>query len=152
MNKLFIGLFLSVLVLFSSCNDDETQLERDIEAIDSYLAENNIEAEVHSSGLRYKIISEGAGESPTLSSTVEVSYEGKLMSNESVFDATDPGETVSFPLANLIKGWQIGLPLIKEGGKIILYIPSTYGYGAFGTRSIPANANLIFTIELPGVR
>ncbi|MGK7392097.1 MAG: FKBP-type peptidyl-prolyl cis-trans isomerase [Candidatus Cyclobacteriaceae bacterium M2_1C_046] len=152
MNKIFFALLFSAMVVFSSCDEDQTQLEQDIEAIDNYLAENNLDAEVHTSGLRYKIITMGAGESPTLARTVEVSYEGKLMSDGTVFDATPEGETRSFQLSQLIEGWRIGLPLIKEGGKIILYIPSTYGYGSYGTGTIPANSNLIFTIDLVSVK
>lgn len=153
MNKLLLAAFVCFSIFLSSCGEDLTQLEKDIIEIDKYLAANNINAEKHRSGLRYQIIASGTGQSPTRYDDVEVRYEGKLMSNGTVFDATTGSNTVTFPLGNLIEGWQIGLGLIGEGGEIILYIPSTLGYGERGSPgNIPPNANLIFTIELVGVQ
>lgn len=153
MNRFFLAVLFFCVVSFTSCEEEPTQLEQDIEAIDKYLAENNIDADVHPSGLRYEIVNIGSGISPTLYDNVEVSYVGKLMSDGTVFDATAAGETVTFPLGNLIEGWKIGLPLIEEGGKIILYIPSSMGYGSRGVPGkIPGNANLIFTVDLVSVQ
>ena len=76
-----------------------------------------------SSGLQYKIIKEGDGKAPTLNNEVEIHYEGKLL-NGKVFDSSfKRGTTASFPLNKLVKGWQEGLPLIKEGGEILLLVP-----------------------------
>ena len=132
-------------------NVDETQLQKDIEAIDAYLAANNIQATEHPSGLRYRIEVEGDGDSPTLCQNIMITYVGQRMSDEVVFDRTPIGEVSVFRLSSLILGWQIGLPLVEEGAKIILYIPSQYGYGKQSSGSIPPNENLIFTIELKNV-
>lgn len=125
----------------------EEQLAKDVELIDQYLANNNIEAEIDSAGLRYVIIEMGDTLPPTSSDSVRVNYEGRLLSNESVFDQ---GSNVTFPLNRLIVGWQIGLPKIKQGGSITLYVPSVYGYGPAGAGggAIPPNANLIFEVDL----
>ena len=73
-----------------------------------------------------------------------------LLSNGSVFDQNSEG--IQLPLTGVINGWRIGIPFIKEGGKILLYIPSILGYGCRGTSSkIPWNANLIFEVELISV-
>ncbi len=129
---------------------NQEQLEADIENIEGYLEENDIEAEVHSSGIRYVIHTKGDGKKPSLCSAVSVTYEGRLMSNDNVFDGTD--NAVSFAMGRLITGWKLGIPLVKEGGSITLYIPSVYGYGSQGSGDkIPANANLIFDIELKTV-
>jgi FKBP-type peptidyl-prolyl cis-trans isomerase len=153
-----IILCLFIPLTFSSCLDtscgqkpntnvSESQLEADIQAIDAYLADNNIEAQIHKSGLRYVINSEGSGRSPSLCNFVTVSYQGERMSDGFVFDQSNGN--VAFSLNRLITGWQIGIPLIKEGGTITLYIPSVYGYGSNGQgENIPANTNLVFEISL----
>lgn len=131
-------------------NVNQEQLEADIEAIDTWLSENDINAEVHSSGLRYVVNAKGEGKKPSLCNNVAVTYQGRLLSNGESFDGTD--NPVAFSLSQLIKGWQLGIPLIKNGGSITLYIPSVYGYGTGGSGDvIPPNANLIFEIELVDV-
>lgn len=125
---------------------DQDQLNEDIEEIDAYLEENNIEAQVDPSGLRYVISQQGEGESATLCDQVSVTYVGTLLSDGSQFDATS--DPFTFILAGLITGWQIGIPLIQPGGSMTLYIPSVYGYGAAGTQGIPGDANIVFEIDL----
>ncbi len=148
-NKILPILF-STIVLFSSCKEDEPltvqdQLNIDIGILDDYLAENNIEAQEDPSGLRYVINEQGTGATPSQSGTITAAYEGSLLDG-TIFDAS---EGLTFSLRNLIEGWQIGLPLIQEGGDITLYIPSSLAYGTQGIPGfIPGNANLIFTIEL----
>ena len=159
------ALFLTIIVISSGCfsNTDEcnyelnlagvdsAQLEEDIAAIDTYISENNIDnVQEHSSGLRYVIDEQGTGELPELCSQVTVNYQGRLMSDGTVFDQSQ--NPVTFPLRNLIYGWQIGIPLLQSGGSITLYIPSVYAYGSRGSgESIPPNANLIFEISLINV-
>jgi FKBP-type peptidyl-prolyl cis-trans isomerase len=64
-----------------------------------------------------------------------------------LFDENTEG--IELPLSFVIAGWKIGVPLIKEGGKIMLYIPSLLGYGCQGGgTTIPSNANLIFEVEI----
>jgi FKBP-type peptidyl-prolyl cis-trans isomerase FkpA len=52
----------------------------------------------------------------------------------------------------LILGWQYGIPLVKAGGRIMLYLPPSLGYGSQSTGTIPANSVLIFDITLQGVQ
>ncbi|MGN8224896.1 FKBP-type peptidyl-prolyl cis-trans isomerase [Gracilimonas sp. BCB1] len=164
----FFRLLVPVLFLFFttvSCSDDsgcnqkpntavnQAQLQLDIDEIDAYLSENNIGAEVHDSGLRYVINEPGDGKTATLCDRITVRYEGRLMSDGSGFDDSD-GKNIAFPypLSRLIIGWQVGIPLIEEGGSITLYVPSSYGYGSRGAGDdIPPNANLIFEISLAKV-
>ncbi len=136
--------------LFFSCDKGltvEQQLNADIAKIEAYLADHNLIAESTPSGLHYIITEPGTGGHPSSSSTVTVNYLGKLLKNEKVFDQTN-GTPITFPLQNLIVGWQEGIPLLQKGGKGTFFIPSALGYGPYSSGDIPANAPLIFEIEL----
>eukprot|EP00568_Trieres_chinensis_P005168 CAMPEP_0183300144 /NCGR_PEP_ID=MMETSP0160_2-20130417/6660_1 /TAXON_ID=2839 ORGANISM="Odontella Sinensis, Strain Grunow 1884" /NCGR_SAMPLE_ID=MMETSP0160_2 /ASSEMBLY_ACC=CAM_ASM_000250 /LENGTH=254 /DNA_ID=CAMNT_0025462513 /DNA_START=74 /DNA_END=838 /DNA_ORIENTATION=- len=101
------------------------------------------------SGLVYCAMKEGEGAQPALSNTVEVHYHGTL-TDGTVFDSSvDRGQTISFPLGGVIKGWQEGLAMMKEGGKATLVIPSDLAYGDNGSGdTIPPGATLKFEVEL----
>jgi FKBP-type peptidyl-prolyl cis-trans isomerase FkpA len=137
------------IMLAGSCKKDDTaekQAELDEQIIQDYLNENNIDAVQHESGLYYLITDEGTGENPDISSTIDFYYKG-YFTDGSIFDQSTTGPA-HYPLQNLITGWQIGIPLIKEGGSITLFIPSALGYGSNGSGSVPPNAVIIFDIDL----
>jgi FKBP-type peptidyl-prolyl cis-trans isomerase FkpA len=127
------------------------QIKRDTMAIDAYLDSKKITTAIKDpSGLRYVITALGTGAKPVATSTITFSYEGKFLSTESIFDkSTSP---VTSELSKLIKGFQIGMPLLPVGTKATLYIPSVLGYGLRGSNSIPGNANLIFDVELVSIK
>ena len=143
--------FISFALL--SCSGEtlspDEQFQEDIRIIKQYLADNNLTADSTTAGLHYIITTEGAGGHPNLQSSVKVKYKGYL-TDGTVFDETTGNETITFPLSNLIEGWQIGIPLLKKGGKGTFLLPSAIGYGPSGSSSgsIPPNAVLIFEIEL----
>jgi FKBP-type peptidyl-prolyl cis-trans isomerase FkpA len=166
-----ILLALAILsVIFISCSKDDactyndstvTATTSESDSINSYLVKNNITGAVkHPSGFYYKITQPGTGKAiVNLCSIVTVNYAGRF-TNGTYFDPTTPGTTssASFPLGQVIGGWQKGLPLISTGGKITLYIPPSLGYGSTpitnqstGAIVIPANSYLIFDIELVSV-
>ncbi len=102
------------------------------------------------SGLRYLVVKEGTGASPSATDEVTVHYTGRLLDG-TVFDSSvERGEPATFPLDHVIKGWTEGLQLMKEGGKTIFYIPSDLAYGETGTPGGPIGPNtpLIFEVEL----
>lgn len=109
-----------------------------------------------SSGLEYEIIQEGAGESPKPGSMVTVHYTGWLNKNGQPsgqpFDSSHNRRqpfTFQIGVGMVIKGWDEGVMTMKIGEKRRLYIPSSLGYGARGAGAvIPANADLIFDVEL----
>lgn len=105
------------------------------------------------SGLKYRVLRKGTGKMPKASDTVEVHYHGWL-DNGKVFDSSyQRGETISFPLNRVIKGWTEGMQLVGEGGMIELLIPSDLGYGDRGAGSdIPGGATLHFLVELKKVK
>lgn len=148
MNQRFFLLIVTFLFMITSCNKEEEvsqdeQLKIDITKIESYLETNNLEAQHTESGIYYIITDAGTGGHPDIENTVTVQYKGTLL-NGTEFDAN----TASFPLGGVIKGWQEGIPLFKTKGRGKLIIPSTLGYGAGGSGSIPPNAVLIFDIYL----
>jgi FKBP-type peptidyl-prolyl cis-trans isomerase FkpA len=121
------------------------QAVTDENLIKAYISANNITATRDPSGVYYQVITPGTGAYPTASSTVSVNYTGKLLDG-SVFA---PTSHLSSPLSGLIKGWQIGIPYINTGGRILLMIPSALGYGNSSPGAgIPANSVLVFTIDL----
>lgn len=101
------------------------------------------------SGLAYKVIKEGTGATPGPEDEVEVHYHGTLIDG-TVFDSSvERGQTISFPLNRVIKGWTEGLQLMKEGGKTKFVIPSELAYGDAGAGpKIPGGATLVFEVEL----
>ncbi len=107
-----------------------------------------------SNGLKYLIIEEGVGSRADTGSYVTVYYCGATLSDGNIFDnAFAKASPYSFNVgqARAIKGWEIGLPKFKNGGKGYLFIPPELGYGAEGKAPIPPNAELIFYIELDNV-
>ena len=96
------------------------------------------------SGLQYEVLTEGEGASPEPTDQVSVNYVGSLIDGE-VFDK---GEGVTFQVNQLIPGWVEALPLMKEGAKWKLYVPSELAYGQGGAGQIGPNSTLIFEMEL----
>jgi FKBP-type peptidyl-prolyl cis-trans isomerase len=93
----------------------------------------------------------GKGQVCPKGATVTVHYRGTLL-NGKEFDSSIGGDPITFPLGDLIEGWQEGIPGMKVGGKRKLTIPWQKAYGAAGSPpDIPAKADLIFEIELVGV-
>jgi len=101
------------------------------------------------SGLQYKVITEGKGKSPSLSSTVTTHYSGKLLDGTEFDSSYKRGQPATFRVSGVIKGWTEALLLMKEGSKWELYVPSELAYGGRGVVGvIPPNATLIFEVEL----
>ncbi|XOV95063.1 MAG: FKBP-type peptidyl-prolyl cis-trans isomerase [Bacteroidota bacterium] len=162
----FLIIGSSILVSCLDTGDIETEEEKlakvkaqfdfDLEQIDSYLETNLIVADTDSvSQIRYIMVEEGTGESPTTSDNVEVTYTGMFLNGE-VFDKIPSADgktlTIEFPLGNVIGAWQIMIPKLKEGGTIEFYAPSYYCYGPYGSgASIPPDAPLIFRVKLIAV-
>ena len=104
------------------------------------------------SGLLYKVIKEGDGAMPADTSEVEVNYEGKLVDG-TVFDSSyKRGQTATFAVDQVIKGWSEAVKLMKVGAEYEVCLPYEIAYGERGTRGIPPYSTLIFKIELKSIK
>lgn len=114
--------------------------------IHKYAGDSSITLDSIPTGLYYHISLLGTGSNPNISQNVLVNYKGYLI-NGSVFGTTN-GIPKQFQLDKLIKGWQDGIPLIKKGGKITLFIPSELAYGCQDAGTVPPNSVVIFDVDL----
>ena len=100
-------------------------------------------------GLQYLVIKEGAGAQPVITDTVKAHYKGALLDGKEFDNSFKRGQPFSASLRSLIRGWQIALPLMKEGSHWRLWIPSELAYGDRGAGAdIPGGATLLFEVEL----
>lgn len=121
---------------------------------EAFLAANAKKAGVitTASGLEYKVLQSGSGESPKLQDKVKVHYHGTLIDG-AVFDSSvQRGEPIVFPVGAVIPGWVEALQLMKVGDKWQLVIPAKLAYGEQSpSPAIPPNSVLIFDVELLGI-
>lgn len=121
-------------------------------ASEAYLEENAAKPGIKTldSGIQYQVITEGTGPKPSITDTVTVNYEGKLIDG-TVFDSSyQRGEPATFPLKGVIPGWQKALTQMPVGSTWVIFIPPALAYGEQGTPdgSIDPNQALIFKVNL----
>jgi len=127
-------------------------------AINSFAADSKIMTS--KSGLKYEDTQVGTGAEAVAGKQVTVHYTGWLDAGKGAkgkkFDSSvDHGQPFTFPLGAgmVIQGWDEGVAGMKIGGKRTLMIPAALGYGARGAGAdIPPNADLVFDVELLGVK
>ncbi|ABC27191.1 FKBP-type peptidyl-prolyl cis-trans isomerases 1 [Hahella chejuensis KCTC 2396] len=132
----------------------EKMAEENAKKGDTFLADNAKKEGIVTtdSGLQYKVLKAGEGDSPKAQDTVEVHYTGSLINGE-VFDSSvQRGEPVSFPVNGVIPGWTEALQLMKPGAKWQLFIPAKLAYGPGGNGRIGPNETLLFEVELLSVK
>ena len=132
-----------------------TDAGSNLKAGKAFLAENKNKPGVKTlaDGLQYKVITAGKGKSPSLSDSVTVNYEGKLI-NGTVFDSSyKRNKPITFPVNGVIKGWQEVLVMMKPGATWQVVIPANLAYGAAGVpgSEIGPNETLLFKINLVSV-
>lgn len=153
-NKLFVILALAGFTFLTGCHKEDNtsisaqqQLINDVATIDQYLKDHNITAYTDVNGLRYTITSVGKGYPPRLDNAVKVIYTGSVLFNNTPFASAVTSDSTLTPY-DYITGWQIGLRLLPEGTKATIYIPSGLAYGNQANGPIPANAILVFDMQL----
>ncbi|MCK5857322.1 MAG: FKBP-type peptidyl-prolyl cis-trans isomerase [Bacteroidales bacterium] len=143
-HKIYILLAIVLFLGTTYSCQKESQDEIDRKDIENYISNNGIDATRHASGIYYKIIKKGSSTHPNVSSQINVDYKGTLLDGTSF----DSAKKVSFNLGSTIVGWQVGIPLIGEGGEILLIIPSGLGYGNTAQGSVPKNSVMVFEVKL----
>lgn len=165
MKSLFV--VFALMLALSACKKaavDRTayfaQVGKDSNTIRAYLMANNIPIkEVGDTiGVYYQILDSGNIASLyTQSTLVTVGFKTKIIGNPTISDTSIISQTnayhPSFTLGSVIRGWQVGIPLIKKNGRIRLFVPSRYAYGMYdhSDPKIPANSCLNFDITLYNV-
>lgn len=168
-NKIILMSFILLAASGSPMAEDETavtareepaQPEQDVSIVES--REARMELVELDNGLKYLLLAEGAGAAIEAGQNAMVHYTGWLY-DESLpegkgdkFDSSrDRGQPFSFPLGagRVIKGWDQGVAGMKVGERRMLIIPTDLGYGSRGAGgAIPPNADLLFDVELLGIR
>jgi len=105
------------------------------------------------SGLQYKVLAEGTGRAPGAVDNVTVHYRGTLVDGTEFDSSYKRDKPATFRVDRVIPGWKEALPMMKEGAKWQLFVPSKLGYGerAAGPK-IPPDSTLIFEVELISVQ
>ncbi len=134
------------------------QIAIDEKILQEYFTKNGIKPIKTASGLYYTISSQGEGESVKAGQKVSVNYTGKFLDGKPFDSNTDSNFHHMMPFdlevgkGRVIKGWDEGLQLLKKGSKATFYIPSNLAYGAQERNPIPANAILVFDVEILDVQ
>lgn len=134
---------------FNKQVSDEANMN--LEKSNAFLAENQTKEGVIAlpSGLQYKVITPGSGDSPLASDQVRVHYHGTFIDGK-VFDSSiERNEPIVFGVSEVIPGWTEALQLMQPGARWMLYIPPALAYGEQGAGGvIGPNQALIFEVEL----
>lgn len=119
-----------------------------------FLAENGKQPGVitTASGLQYKIVRPGTGDSPKLSDEATVNYRGTLLDGTEFDSSYKRGQPATFTINAVIKGWQEALLLMKPGSKMELFIPPQLAYDQNSPPPIPPGSLLKFEVELLSAR
>ena len=140
---------------FFGHKDIGEQAKENQEQGETFLAENEKKEGVVAlpSGLQYKVVDEGTGETPAATDTVVTHYRGTLIDGKEFDSSHRRGEPASFPVNRVIAGWTEALQLMQVGAKWELFIPPDLAYGERGAgREIGPHSTLIFEIELIGIQ
>jgi FKBP-type peptidyl-prolyl cis-trans isomerase len=128
--------------------------EANHKAAAAFLAENAKKPGIvtTASGLQYKVLAPGSGDSPKPTDEVTVNYRGTLLDGTEFDSSYKRGEPATFPVNRVIPGWTEALQLMKPGAKFQLFVPPQLAYDLRSRPPIPPGSLLIFEVELLSVK
>lgn len=100
------------------------------------------------SGIQYRIIEEGEGARPNMSSAVKVHYRGSKINGHEFDSSFARGVPEEFTVNTVLKGWQEVLPLMKTGATWQIFVPPELAFGPRGNPPVGPNEALIFDLKL----
>jgi FKBP-type peptidyl-prolyl cis-trans isomerase FkpA len=155
---------LLIILLFSVClvsckkgydavEEVRTQAAKDDKIVQDYIVDKGLTGKaikIDTTGVYYIVMKPGSGNALFTNSTrVTIDYTSRILTTGVVFSESNNFHP-SFTLGEVIRAWQLGIPQIKEGGKVRILAPSRYAYGPFDQPDIglPPNSVVDFEIEL----
>lgn len=144
-----LGAYFIIILQNDTNSQSQTEAAKQAEQLPVDETAYKVEGKVNE--LQKTDLKEGTGEAAKVGDKIRVHYKGTLAQTGQKFDSSyDRGEPADLTLDenNLIKGWVEGIPGMKVGGKRRLVIPASLAYGDRASGGIPANAELVFEIEL----
>jgi FKBP-type peptidyl-prolyl cis-trans isomerase FklB len=117
---------------------------------ETFLAENQSKTGivVLPSGVQYRVIEEGEGPRPSLTSSVKVHYRGSKMDGREFDSSFARGTPEEFTVDSVLRGWQEVLPLMKQGSTWQIFVPPELAFGARGNPPVGPNEALMFDLKL----
>lgn len=156
MKRSLAGVLVFSLVLLTGCGEKEVSATADnLPTVTANMGEAptiGAPSGTPPTTLVTKDIIVGTGAVAVPTSTMTVHYTLMTWSNGTLVESSwDSGSPATFPLANVIVGWQQGIPGMKVGGRRLLVVPPDIGYGVQGSGPIGPNETLIFVVDAIGV-
>jgi|GEM_PF-5066862 FKBP-type peptidyl-prolyl cis-trans isomerase len=157
-------LSISILLLvFISCQSeiqcdqppeisvDQSKLESQINQIESYLENEGIEYESHSSGIRYSVLESGVGNSPSYCSAVIIDFEGRVIGEDETFVSAIEAN-YSLRSNQVVVGFKMAITQMNQGADYRVFIPGELlinkGISEVLPRNIPIGENVEFRIRV----
>ncbi len=154
MKRSLAGILAFSLVLLTGCGDKEMSVDN-LPSVTSNMGEApTIGAPTGTppTTLESKDIVVGTGAEVSSTSTITFHYTLMTWSNGAITESSwNSGLPATYPLSNLIVGWQQGIPGMKVGGRRLLVVPPDLGYGAQGSGPVGPNETLIFVMDIVSV-
>ncbi|MBE0675718.1 MAG: FKBP-type peptidyl-prolyl cis-trans isomerase [Bacteroidales bacterium] len=144
------GLLILATVAITSCSLDKKLAEAEEDLIREYIRENNVTVSPTASGLYYIETVEGAGVQPVANDTCGLYFTVWFLNGIKLGEMLE-GEPFQFELGQnqVIKGFEEGVSMMKQGGKARLIIPSSLAYGKSGDGYyVPGYTPLLYEMEL----
>ena len=156
MKRSLAGILAFSLVLLTGCGDNDVSATADnLPTVTTNMGEAptiGAPSGTPPTTLESKDIVVGTGAEVSSTSTITFHYTLMTWSNGALIESSwNSGTPATYPLAELIVGWQQGIPGMKVGGRRLLVVPPDLGYGAQGSRSVGPNETLVFVMDIVSV-